>query len=260
MRCLVRLTSALSHSHTHTHTLIEQSCVVKLCDNLFLYIVIICYCYKHIMNLNDSRLVNEPIDDGQVMDETIHLDHQSFQRSTTHQLQESYRIDWPIHRLLWRPLKRGSQKHHFNHHLSTVFLVFIVIFLSLCGISLTATVSDLISINHIENQTHSLHVNGVHLVHNPIINQYSSENESDIDNTDSMIVERSILSIPLSVTEHEMFVTEADAGVLQMEVCQVCWCHKEEELDCRYRVGQSSEIRRIPTLPTRVERLRIVEM
>ncbi len=45
-----------------------------------------------------------------------------------------------------------------------------------------------------------------------------------------------------------------------LDVCQVCWCNKVDELDCRYRPDQPSEITLIPMLPKRDDRLKIVEM
>lgn len=44
------------------------------------------------------------------------------------------------------------------------------------------------------------------------------------------------------------------------EVCQVCWCNRDEELDCRHRNDVRSTIRRIPQFPTEKERNRIIEM
>lgn len=51
-------------------------------------------------------------------------------------------------------------------------------------------------------------------------------------------------------------VSFSDTG---LPVCQVCWCTKEDELDCRYR-NQLSIIKRIPRLSTKNERLKILEM
>lgn len=62
------------------------------------------------------------------------------------------------------------------------------------------------------------------------------------------------------ITEESIQLAIGASGVVQVEVCTVCWCNKEDELDCRYRTAQSNKIQRIPTLPTREERLRIVEM
>lgn len=31
-----------------------------------------------------------------------------------------------------------------------------------------------------------------------------------------------------------------------LDICEICWCHKEHELDCRYRNDYSSQIRQIP--------------
>ena len=43
-------------------------------------------------------------------------------------------------------------------------------------------------------------------------------------------------------------------------VCQICWCNKANELDCRYRNDQSSAIEHIPIFSNESDRTLIVEM
>lgn len=43
-------------------------------------------------------------------------------------------------------------------------------------------------------------------------------------------------------------------------VCQICWCSKHNELDCRYRNDQSSAIEAIPLLAKVEEQLLIIEL
>lgn len=63
------------------------------------------------------------------------------------------------------------------------------------------------------------------------------------------------LEMPYPFTEDGIFAVGGS-----LDVCQVCWCNKVDELDCRYRPDQPSEITLIPMLPKRDDRLKIIEM
>lgn len=90
-----------------------------------------------------------------------------------------------------------------------------------------------------------------HLVYPTLAYSSSPSHQTSLEVEDEL----GDLEMPYPFTEDGIFAVGGS-----LDVCQVCWCNKVDELDCRYRPDQPSEITLIPMLPKRDDRLKIVEM
>lgn len=89
---------------------------------------------------------------------------------------------------------------------------------------------------------------------------YSSQPIHDHSSTTKHLISFTSSPKTLLSLQQNSLVQHDSPFLDKAQVCEVCWCNKEDELDCRYRDDPSSAIERIPIMELRKDRLLINEM